>query len=379
MAGFNPTRLQIARERRGLFSKELAAQLGVSDKTISNWECGNRQPSESDVAKLAQVTGFPDAFFEMGEVDPLLEGAVSFRARSRIPARQKHSALAAGVMVKELAKWIEQRFELPAVRLHAGLPDLAGQPPDLVARVVRSNWLLGDKPIPNMIHLLESRGVLVLSLAQDVQELDAFSFWSGSRPVILLNTMKTVERSRMDAAHELMHLLCHKERTDKEEEEQANQFAGALLMPESDVRAHVPQVLSGLGRLVIAKRRWGVALSALTYRLHELGIASDWQYRSLFVQLSRRGKDKEPNPMPKRETSRVMSQVFDALEKRGIKRADVAEELGWHRHQLDEFIFGLGATLLPVQGGRRSAGTQQTDRKRDHLQLVGSDKRTSSR
>ena len=120
-----------------------------------------------------------------------------------------------------------------------------------------------------MIHLLESRGALVFSLTQDCHELDAFSFWSGKRPIVLLNTMKSAERSRMDAAHELMHLLCHREGTSRREEEEANSFAGAFLMPKGDVYKRIRKVYN-LHQLIDSKQRWGVALSALVYRLREL-------------------------------------------------------------------------------------------------------------
>src|SRR2546422_621123 len=97
---------------------------------------------------------------------------ISSRMMLKSGSRRK---VTAGMLARELAAWIEHRFELPEVRL----PDLQGQRPDLVSRVLRAEWLLGNKPIPNVIRLLESRGVLVLSLAQDVHALDAFSFWSG--------------------------------------------------------------------------------------------------------------------------------------------------------------------------------------------------------
>ena len=240
--GFNGTRLEVARSRQGLLKKELAIRCGVSVQTVSNWERGMTQPSDDDTARLAAETGYePDWFFK-GDIEIPPEGAVTFRARTRLSARKKHSARAAAAMAAELADWLESRYELPAV----DLPDLTSHPhdPSLVARVVRQDWALGDKPIPNMIHLLESRGVLVFSLAQDVRELDAFSFWHNGRPIVLLNTMKSAERSRMDAAHELLHLACHRDKTDKKEEAEADSFAGTFLMPKVDVFLHIPRFVS---------------------------------------------------------------------------------------------------------------------------------------
>lgn len=361
MSAFNPARLVLARERRGLLRKELAVRCGVTPQTVSNWESGANPPAPEAVSRIAAELGFLESFFLRPDLDRLPAGAASFRARTKIPARQKHAALAAGDLARELAAWTEARFELPAVRL----PNLEGQPPDLAAQVIRAEWLLGEKPIPNMIHLLESRGVLVFSLAQDCHELDAFSFWSGGRPIVLLNTMKTPERSRIDAAHELFHLVAHKEETGKEEEEDADAFAGALLMPPHDVRRHIPRVL-GLNHLIQEKQRWGVSLAALVYRLHKLGIATDWQYRSLFMELSKRGyRSSEPRSIA-REGSALLTKVFESLKSQGVTPRRVAIELGWSIEQLQEFLLGLGAALLALDGGGSGSGPGR----RNHLRLV---------
>lgn len=361
MSAFNPARLVLARERRGLFGKELAARCAVTAQTVSNWESGVTVPLPDVLRRVASELGFPEEFFTRPDLDRLPEGAASFRARTRLPARQKRAALAAGDLARELATWIESRFELPPVRL----PDLHGQPPELAAQVLRAEWLLGDRPIPNMIHLLESRGVLVFSLAQDCHELDAFSFWSGERPIVLLNTMKTPERSRFDAAHELFHLVAHKEETGKQEEEDSDTFAGAFLMPENDLRRYIPQVF-GLNQLIKEKQRWGVALAALVYRLHRVYLIKDWQYRSLYMELSKRGyRTSEPNSIA-RDQSALLSKVFEALRAQGITLRRVAAELCLSVEQLQEFLLGLGAAFLSLEGGGGSGGSGR----REHLRLV---------
>jgi len=355
MARFNHGRFQIARERSGILKKELAATCGVAPQTISNWESGFTEPTEQVVTKIGAVTGFSDRFFSKGEIEPLSEGGVSFRSRSRIPARSKHAALAAGALARELSLWIEERFELPQV----DLPSFDGQSPELVSEVIRAEWMLGNKPIPNMIQLLESRGAIVFSLADDVKELDAFSFWSEGRPIVLLNTMKSCERSRIDSAHELFHLMCHKEETGKKEEEDATGFAGALLLPKDDLYKNFRAVRS-MDELMQAKHRWRVSLSALVVRLHELGIIKDWQYRTFFMELSKRGyRTREPKPLTLREDSAILSKVFSSLRKRGIKPRQVAQDLGWDRRHLDGLIFGLGATFLPLHGDRQSGTTKR--------------------
>ena len=364
MDAFNPHRLQLARGRRGKFQKQLAADCGVTPQTYSSWEGGGSVPSQENLAALSRELIVPTSFFFSPVTLEVPDGAASFRARSKLTSRERHAALAAGAMALELANWIEARFDLPAVNI----PDLHGQTPAVAAQVVRSEWGLGDKPIPNMIHLLESKGVLVFSLAQDCRDLDAFSFRIGSRPIVLLNTMKSPDRSRIDAAHELAHLLLHVEETGKQEEEQADAFAGAFLMPKVDVFRHVPRS-ARLADLIEAKQRWGVSLAALVYRLHAVGVISEWQYRTLFVELSKRGyRTNEPKPI-ERETSILLNKVFACLRERGVTLRGFASELRWNPADLNELLFGLGGSWLAVSGGAEPSPTAS----RPALKIVSTD------
>ena len=104
----------------------------------------------------------------------------------------------------KFSDYIESRFTLPDPDIPSYgdspvPPDLAG----VAAMDVRGKWGLGQLSIGNMLHLLESKGVRALSLNQPTAKADAFSFWRGGRPFVMLNTRKSAERSRMDAAHEL--------------------------------------------------------------------------------------------------------------------------------------------------------------------------------
>jgi Zn-dependent peptidase ImmA (M78 family) len=306
------------------------------------------------VTRFSALLSFPEAFFYRTDIDKLPEGAATFRSRSRTPAKEKHAALAAGAMAQELARWILERFEIPSVNI----PELHDvQNPELVAEIARTELNLGDRPVPNMIRLLESRGVLVFSLAQDCSEIDAFSFWSHGRPIVLLNTMKSAERSRLDAAHELAHLVLHRnEETTKVEEHEANHFAGAFLMPRQDLHSRFRRINS-LTQLIQTKGTLGVSLAALVYRLHQVGILTDWQHRTFAIELSKRGYRKsEPSPM-RRETSVLLPKVFEYLKERGVRIRHVAEELSWNQEHLSDLVFGLGATLLSVNGGGQRKST----------------------
>ncbi|MEU1183397.1 hypothetical protein ABZ464_38325 [Streptomyces sp. NPDC005820] len=68
---------------------------------------------------------------------------------------------------------------------------------------------------------------------------------------------------------------------------------------------------------------------ALTYRMHDLGLLTAWQYRSTCADLSARGyRSDEPQGLEKRETSQILTKVFQGLWSKGIRPGDVADPPG---------------------------------------------------
>jgi Zn-dependent peptidase ImmA (M78 family) len=207
-----------------------------------------------------------------------------------------------------------------------------------------------------MIHLLESKGVRVFSLALDAREVDAFSMWNGGIPYVFLNNNKSAEHSRFDAAHELGHLVLHKHGSPRgiEAEKQANAFASAFLMPRGTVFSHAPRYPT-YATLVTLKRIWVTSVAALAYRLHELRLLTDWQYRGICIEIARRGRDKEPNGAP-RETSTILPKIFASLYDDGITRGQVANELALPTSELEQLLFGL--TMTGIKGGGQGTKTR---------------------
>src|SRR3546814_14362097 len=111
--------------------------------------------------------------------------------------------------------------------------------------------------------------------------------WRRDRPFVFLNTLKSAEHGRFDAAHELGHLVLHRHAAPngQQAEQDANAFASALLMPPASVRAHAPRFAT-IDNLMRLKTVWGVSLAAMIYRLHKLDLLSDWHYRHLYIARS---------------------------------------------------------------------------------------------
>ncbi|MDP2248314.1 MAG: ImmA/IrrE family metallo-endopeptidase, partial [Nitrosomonadales bacterium] len=243
-------------------------------------------------------------------------------------------------------EWIASKFTLPPTNV----PNLHDLSPEDAAATLRRMWGLGEAPIPNMIHLLESKGIKVFSLALEAKEVDAFSVWHDNQPFVFLNTQKSAEHSRFDAAHELGHLvrdsysMTHGEAAHSPEmEKAANAFASAFLMPRNSVKAYKP-TKSELHQLIELKTVWGVSLAALVYRMNQLGMLSEWRHRTLCIQIAKLGyRTKEPNPM-RHETSMMLAKVFEMLKEENVSRAEVAKALSLLPEDIDTLTFGLVIT-----------------------------------
>ncbi len=363
---FNPKRLTLARRRRGLTKIRLAQLLGVEVRSITAYENDEFRPDRERLHQLADRLHFPVQFFFGDDLHDISPDIVSFRSMSKMTAGQRDAALGAGAIALLFSEWIDARFDLP----RAELPDLSQEAsPEAAAQTLRQMWTMGELPVKNMLHLMEARGIRVFSLSIDTEQLDAFSMWHVDTPFVFLNTRKSCEHSRFDAAHELGHLVLHRHAGAKgqEAEREANAFASAFLMPRASVLANGPHMAT-VEQLVRHKRYWTVSVSALAYRLHDVGLVSDWHYRTLCIELAQRGyRKREPDEAP-RETSQVLAKVFAALREEGITKADIATALRVHVDELNELVFGLALTSLSSSRYTRAS----SDARRPDLAIIDS-------
>jgi Zn-dependent peptidase ImmA (M78 family)/DNA-binding XRE family transcriptional regulator len=340
----------LARKRRGLSQLKLASAIDVDARSITAYENGEFPPSPETLGELAAALSFPEEFFSGDDLDEINADTPSFRASTKMRAPQRDMALSQGAIALAFNDWVEAHFEMPA----PDIPDLGREPdPEAAAVSLRMAWGIGLLPVRNMIHLLEAKGVRVFSLSVAAKEVDAFSLWKGNVPFVFLNTFKTSEHSRFDAAHELGHLALHKHGSPqgREAEKEANAFASAFLMPRGAVLAQSP-AFPVYSELAKRKKAFNVSLAAYAYRLHALGLMSDWQYRGICVEISKRGRDFEPESAA-RETSLVLPKILAALHEEGITRAQIAKTLNIDLSELEQLLFGLA--LAGIKGGRRDA------------------------
>jgi Zn-dependent peptidase ImmA (M78 family)/DNA-binding XRE family transcriptional regulator len=352
---FNYKRLSLARKRRGLTGKGLAEAAGISPVTVSRLENDENPPDDETLEKLARALNYPVGFFDGDDPEELDTQAVSFRSLSKMSAKERNASLAAGSLGLQLSGWVDQNFTLP----QPNLIDLSYETdPESAARALRQHWNLGEKPIGNMLGLIEVHGVRVFSLSEETKTVDAFSFWKDQTPFIYLNNFKTPEHSIFDSAHELGHLVLHRHagaQLNMSAEREANAFASAFLMPAADVKARMTRFIT-VDTIIQAKTRWRVSAMAMAYRLNALGLLSEWQYKSACIELGRRGyRSGEPKGV-QRETSLVWQKILTQLWAEKTTKDEIAEGLNLPLDEVQNLLWGLtGPTTRPDRNESRDA------------------------
>lgn len=346
---FNPQRLILARQRRGLTKTALAKAVGVEPRSVQAWEsdASGTVPTRRHLDKIAEELRFPTDFFVAGDVDFVAPTAVSFRAVSRLAAYRRDIALSTGVLGIMLAEWIGDQFDLPQPKL----PDVTDLDPRRAAEAVRAVWGLGIRPVPNLIHLCEAAGVRVFALVEECRDVDAFSFWHDDVPFMFIDTTKSAERRRRDVAHELGHLLLHRGHDapqGREAEDDADAFANNFLLPESAVLA-TQLYRPTLEQIQREKLVWRVSAMSLIRRLHDVELITDWIYKRLCIEAGKRGLRSREDDIPP-ETSQLLGKVIKTLRDEGMSLMAIARNLAVDPQDLDDLLFGLALTAMDGAG-----------------------------
>lgn len=313
--GFQGTRLTEAREARGLTRVSLAELVERSTATVSRWESGEQSPEPDAVDLLASKLQIPRDYFlkaptDTGNAPRFFRSMAAATARARTRIAQRMNWLQS--LCADLQEWVEfPNVDLPSIDEH-DFRTLRDEDIETAAEACRSKWQLGAGPIPDMLLVLENAGVVVGRDLFDTNTIDGLSNWSrlDNRPYVLLALDKcTAVRSRFDAAHELAHLVLHRNvdaktlhssADFKEIERQAHRFASAFLLPASSFSAElaVPTLDGFLG----LKLRWGVSVAAMIHRCQDLGIVTElhatrlWRSRSARHWTSQEPYDDQTEP-----------------------------------------------------------------------------------
>lgn len=329
---FIAERLTLAREMRGLTRAELAIRINKTPSSVSQYEDGAIKPDTKTLAQICLGIGIKPNFFSK----PLLTKSLAleschFRSLRSTSQRDRKKIIALGTLECELVAYLEGEFDLPEERV-SELSRSVTTDDDIenLALEVREKWNMGLGPIVDMSKLLEANGVIVSFIPNDCSEVDAFSVWNNSRPMIFLTkNKKSASRLKFDSSHELGHLIMHHDVSagDFELERQANRFASAFLLPKEAFLNECPTRFK-LDSYIALKKRWGVSLAALVRRAYDLNRISESTYRRVNILLRQEYKGFEPEE-PSFDPPKIIQTCLGELsaehfsESMGLNESDV--------------------------------------------------------
>jgi Zn-dependent peptidase ImmA (M78 family)/transcriptional regulator with XRE-family HTH domain len=328
-AFFDGARLTLARQLAGLRKTDLAGLVDKSPTAVAAWESGAKRPTAATVAQLALSLSVDPGFFAVRPDDvAALSSTPHFRSLRSTSQLARDQAFAYGQLAVDIATSLEKHVEFPAVAV-PNLPVAVDNPdddgPERAAQMVRAQWDVGTGPAGHLVRLLEHHGVLVVFSPPQTASVDAYSFDSRLRPVVVLNPIKRdYYRQRFDVAHELGHLIMHgdAEPGGRVVEEQAHRFASELLMPAAEIRDLLPSTMGGNVWITLAKLKehWGVSIQALLFRARRLGRLGDVSYRNAMMTISARGwRRDEPGLVTAIEQPSLLPRTLEILSHEGIE------------------------------------------------------------
>ena len=330
----NASRLKAIRVARGLTLDQLSDSMGgvVTKQALSKYERGASVPSPRVLIALARALRVKAIDLA---TDPATEVRVlAFRKRSAFSktAQQTIESQVALDLERraELQELVDQRCagDMPLRAFPVGTLDEV----ESAAEALRDHWSLGRDPLNQMVDVLEDHcfHVMGVDAPEQFDGMSAVAEIDGEAVAVAVVSRNGVcrERQRLSLGHELGHLVMAPQ--DQVDEEKAvSRFSSAFLAPREtllrEVGARRTDVMSA--ELLILKRRFGMSLAALVYRLHDLGVLSDRYYQEWWRYISRMGWRKtEPDETPAEEPRWLMQSTLRAVSE-GLISEEYAESL----------------------------------------------------
>lgn len=302
--------------------------MGVTQVTVSRWENGARTPSDEDLIRLADLYGVTPAFFRAPtRATGLTAGDLHYRRRARVKVADVRR-------LEGVTNWLrigaDRLLDEVTVQPVLDIPMLpaADYGAAEAARHVRRAWNLPIGPIDNLTELLEMAGVIVVVGAFPADGLDGVSMWAGPWPVMYLSALAPVDRRRFTMAHELGHLVLHREfYDDTSGESEANRFAAELLMPAAQIEPRLRRL--SLREALALKMEWRVSVTALIQRAKDTKAITSEDATRLHKQRSAKGwtrheplSDQLPQELPT-----TLSRVVETLADAGYSERELGELL----------------------------------------------------
>lgn len=315
----------------------LAAAMGgiVTKQALSKYEQGKARPSPVVLNKLAETLSVKAA--HLWSKPTVHVQFIAYRKLSSLPKKEQarvegsvRHALEERVRIQDLTQQFDGS-DIPVRACHVERLEDA----EHAAETLRKQWRLGLDPIASVVGVLEDHSIHVLQM--DVsQKFDGISAvaYDDSKHVagaaVVTRRGVAGERQRLNLTHELGHLVLNISKK-VDEEKAAFRFGAAFLAPADLMYREVGTKRAFIlpGELLLLKRRLGMSLQALLYRLRDLGIITESYYKKWCVDINRLGwRKQEPGEMSPEQPQWLRQHVLRALAEGMMTKEEAERKLG---------------------------------------------------
>ncbi len=311
--------LTFAREYRGLTQSELASKIkGLSQPNLSKFEKGLQTLSDDLVERIMEYLEFPMSFLT-ASISTEITNA-HYRKKASLTKGKKDRIERQSKLIGYVIDCMSAHLEFPDTHIRSiDLDD--GYTPEDVAKYARNYFRLGDRPVENIVSLLENHGIIVIERNFGTDDFDGVSFITDKGfYVTVINKAYSNDRKRLTLAHELGHIIMHLDpsfiiSSHRDKEVEAYRFASEFLMPTAYIKPSLNNLkISYLGTL---KSYWLTSMASIIHRAYDLGTIDKNRYTYLNIELSRNGfKKREPinvmidEPVILRDGYEILSKEF---------------------------------------------------------------------
>lgn len=350
--GFRPEMVGLRRRMVGMSQADLEAATGISQGLISKVEQGLKDPSDEQLEKISFALNCLTSFFYQAEREygPPMSAHPMYRKKASVGQKVLDKVIAELSVrlghVRVLLQSVDMEPELPLPQYDAD--EFSGQIEE-IASMVRRAWYVPHGPVRSLIDYVERAGIIVVFSEMESARIDGASYQvAGMPPVIFLNKSMPADRMRFSLAHELGHIVMHRI-PSPDMEQQADEFAAALLMPKEDIASELSDFT--LAKAAQLKPYWKVSMGALIVRAKTIGKIDHGTYSWLWRQMSIKGfRTREPSSLdfPPEQASLADALVFNLTNNMGYGPQDLERALHLTYSELSAMY-----DLRPAAGLRR--------------------------
>jgi Zn-dependent peptidase ImmA (M78 family)/DNA-binding XRE family transcriptional regulator len=338
--------LQIRKEHR-VSKLRFSKLVDVNRITLEKIEKNQVPPSFKVIEALCKNYGIPISYFDPSEIDlseVVYRSAKPIQLSDRDYNKVIHSIESYVLLENLVGVQIQTEFPLmyPVREYNETLINHA-------AKMCRNILGTGVAPILNLYDLLENMGIHIVSLELSDESIDGFSLYLQSQGLfIFLNKETTEERKVFTLAHELGHLVCHRDayrfsiekgkNSPKTEEPTlelgekiVNSFAANFLISQE----YVLQLIKSLNirdddwdlsLIIELKSRFKVSAESLVNRFFNLEIINRTTWESIrkdILEYYKKNKNTEPGGVDHSvipfENQRFINLVYIARKRKADK------------------------------------------------------------